>query len=175
MKTLACDSPTIAAAAMCQVEKIAHGQCVDPEEALLSQIERLGGEERVKGAEGALDMFRNALSQLVADNPKAYGASDDSKTQTQIVSELFESVKTPFLARTIAELRQKAGYILVFGYWVHRAVFTFIGFGLVTALALPLCIVSLTSTRAWGWVPGVVGIGAALGAGAWILSRIRNK
>jgi len=146
-----------------------------PHELLLTEIGRLGGEERVKGAEGALAMFQNALSQLVAENPKAYGADENSTIQKQIVGQMFESVRTPFLARTVAELREKAGYILVFGYWVHRAVFTFIGFGLVAALALPLCIVSLMSTREWGWVPGAIGIAAALGAGGWIFSRIRNK
>jgi len=41
--------------------------------------------------------------------------------------------------------------------------------------ALPLCAVSLMSTHAWGWLPGAFGIVGTVGAGAWILSRIRSK
>lgn len=120
-------------------------------------------------------MFHASLSELVGQNPKEYGAGDDPESQQRVISHLIESVKTPFLAQTVASLRQKAGYVLVFGYWIHRAVFTFVGFGLLAAIALPLCAVSLMSTRAWGWLPGAFGIVATLGAGGWILSRIRNK
>jgi len=120
-------------------------------------------------------MFHASLSALVAQNPKDYGAGDDAKSQHRIISHLLESVRTPFLARTVAGLRREAGYVLVFGYWVHRAVFTFVGFGLLAAVALPLCAVSVMSTQAWGWLPGALGIAAALGAGAWILSRIRER
>lgn len=147
----------------------------DLERALLAEIERLGGDERTRGARGALDMFHAALSELIAQNPKEYGAGDDPESQQRAISHLLESVKTPFLAQTVAGMRQKAGYVLVFGYWLHRAVFTFVGFGLLAAVVLPLCAVSLMSTRAWGWLPGAVGIVAALGAGAWILTRIRTK
>jgi hypothetical protein len=147
----------------------------DLEKLLLAEIDRLGGEERTRGAKGALDMFHAALSALVAQNPRDYGAGDDPESQQRAISQLIESVKTPFLAQTVASLRQKAGYVLIFGYWIHRAVFTFAGFGLLAAVVLPLCAVSLMSTRAWGWLPGAFGIVAALAAGAWILSRIRNK
>jgi hypothetical protein len=147
----------------------------DLERSLLAEIDRLGGEERSRGAKGALDMFHASLSELVAQNPKEYGAGDDPESQRRVVSHLIESVKTPFLARTVAGLRQRAGYVLVCGYWIHRAVFTFVGFGLLAAVALPLCAVSLMSTRAWGWLPGALGLVATLGAGAWILSRIRDR
>jgi hypothetical protein len=147
----------------------------DLERSLLTEIDRLGGQERARGAKGALEMFHASLSELVAQNPQAYGAGDDPKSQHRIVAHLLESVKTPFLARTVAGLRQEAGYVLVFGYWIHRAVFTFVGFGLLAAVALPLCAVSLMSTQAWGWLPGALGIVATLGAGAWILSRIRER
>ena len=154
------------------------GSCSSPsdlEGSLLAEIDRLGGEERARGAKGALDMFHASLSELVAQNPKEYGAGDDPESQQRVVSHLIESVKTPFLARTVAGLRQEAGYVLVCGYWIHRAVFTFVGFGLLAAIALPLCAVSLMSTRAWGWLPGALGLVATLGAGAWILSRIRDR
>jgi len=160
------DSPSVAAP---------RSSSSDLERSLLAEIDRLGGQERARGAKGALDMFHASLSELVAQNPQAYGAGDDPKSQHRIVSHLLESVKTPFLARTVAGLRQEAGYVLVFGYWIHRAIFTFVGFGLLAAVALPLCAVSLMSTQAWGWLPGALGIAATLGGGAWILSRIRAR
>lgn len=147
----------------------------DLERSLLAEIDRLGGEERARGAKGALDMFHASLSELVAQNPEEYGAGDEPESQQRVVAHLIESVKTPFLARAVAGLRQEAGYVLVCGYWIHRAVFTFVGFGLLAAIALPLCAVSLMSTRAWGWLPGALGLVATLGAGVWILSRIRDR
>ena len=145
------------------------------EEPLISDIRRLGGEARVKGAEGALKLFEATLHQLVGENPKRFGAGNDPASQARVVAELLESVKIPFLARSAADLRQKAGYIQTFGYWIHRAVFTFVGFGLLAAFVLPLCAVSLMSTRAWGWLPGALGLVASVAAGAWILTRIRSK
>jgi len=150
----------------------APGELVEP---LLSEIRRLGGDERAKGAEGTLKMFETALTQLVSENPKSYGAGDDPASQRQVVAQMLDSVRTSFLAHTAADLRQKAGYILVLGYWVHRAVFTFVGFGLLAALVLPLCAVSVMSTRAWGWLPGALGLVASVAAGAWILTRVRSK
>jgi len=147
----------------------------DAENALLCEISRLGGEDRSKGAEGALEAFRSALSRLVSENPKAYGADNDTESQKRLVWGLIASVRMSFLKRTISELRYKAGYVVVFGRWIHRAVFTFVGFGLLAAVALPLCAVSLMSTAAWGWVPGAVGIIVSTGVGIWILSRIRNN
>src|SRR4029077_63579 len=44
----------------------------DLERALLAEIDRLGGDERTRGAKGALEMFHAALSELVAQNPKEY-------------------------------------------------------------------------------------------------------
>src|SRR5205085_877595 len=96
------------------------------EQSLLADIARLGGEDRLKGAEGALEMFQSALSQLVRENPKLYGAGEDAASQSRVVAQLAKSVRIPFLVRTAAEVRQKAGYVLVCGYCVHRAVFTFV-------------------------------------------------
>ncbi len=141
---------------------------------LLAEIVRLGGEERSRGAEEALEAFRAALSGLVRENPKAYGAGDDTESQSRVVAQLIGSLQTSLLAHTVSDLRHKAGYILVFGYWVHRAVFTFIVFGLLAAIALPLCAVSLMSTQAWGWVPGVIGIVISISVGAYILVRVRK-
>ena len=144
-------------------------------EELVAEIRRLGSDERVTGAQGALDMFETALSRLVAENPKAYGAGEDRASPRRIVADLVESVRTSFLVRTVAELREKAGYVNVFGHWIHRAVFTFAGFGLLAALALPLCAVSLMSTTPWGWLPGALGLSGALALGPWILSRVRSN
>lgn len=145
------------------------------EKSLLAEIGRLGGEERLRGAEGALEAFRTSLSELVCESPKAYGAGDDPESQSLMVSQLIESVRRSFLSRTAETLRHKAGYVLVFGRWIHRAVFTFIGFGLLAAAVLPLCAVSLMSTSAWGWLPWALGIATAVLVGVWILSRIRCK
>jgi hypothetical protein len=147
----------------------------DAEQPLLADIGRLGGEDRVKGAEGALEVFHNALSQLVKENPTAYGAGADTESQERIVNHLIDSVRTCYLTQTVAALRRHAGYVKVLGYWIHRAVFTFLAFGFLAAIVLPLCLVSLMSTAAWGWVPGAAGLAAAVGAGAWILSRIRTR
>ena len=144
-------------------------------ELLLSEIRRLGGEERENGARGALRTFQSALQDLVCESPEAYGAEDDAESQDRMVRHLMESVGTSFLARTVQSLRHQAGYVLVCGCWVHRAVFTFVGFGVLAAALLPFCVVSLTSTSAWGWVPGTVGFGAAIALGAWILSRVRQN
>jgi hypothetical protein len=158
-----------------QAEGTASVLCLDVETALLAEIHRLGGEDRRKGAEGAIETFENALSQLVAANPNAYGADEDRVSQRRVVADMVKSVRTPFLARTIAELRKQAGYVNVVGCWIHRAVFTFVIFGLVAALVLPLCAVSLMSATPWGWLPGIVGIIAVPVAGVWILSRVRCK
>ena len=147
----------------------------EAEKSLLAEIGRLGGEERAKGAEGALAMFETGLSELVRQNPKAYGADDDGASQKQVVAQMVESLRISFLKRTAAELHQKAGCVQVFGCWVHRAAFTFVGFGLIAAFTLPLCAVSLMSTRPWGWLPGAFGIAGAVAVGVWILSRIRSK
>jgi hypothetical protein len=142
---------------------------------LLWEIQQLGGEERMKGAEGALDAFESALADLVRENPKRYGAADDAASQERVVSQLLQSVRNSFLSQTVENLRREAGYIKVCGRWVHRAVFTFIGFGILTASMLPFCAVSLMSTAAWGWLPGTIGLGATVLLGAWILSRVRNN
>jgi hypothetical protein len=142
---------------------------------LLLEIQRIGGEERMRGAEGALQVFESALAQLVRENPRAYGARDDAASQNRIVSELFESVRTSFLARTVETLRHQAGFVRVCGYWIHRAVFTFIGFGFLVAGVLPFCIVSLLSSTSWGWVPGAFGLSLSVVAAAWILSCIRSS
>lgn len=128
----------------------------------------------MKGAQGALEVFQSALWQLVQENPANFGAGQDVESQAQVVSQLFDSVRLSFLSQTVRTLRQRAGYVSVLGYWVHRAVFTFLGFGVLAALALPLCAISLMSTAAWGWLPGAFGIAAACGAGAWILTRVRT-
>src|SRR3974390_3535489 len=69
------------------------------EEPLLSDIRRLGGQERMQGAEVALNAFQSALAELVHDNPRHYGAADDRQNQRRIVSELFESVGRSFLSQ----------------------------------------------------------------------------
>ena len=145
------------------------------EEPLLSDIRRLGGHERMQGAEVALNAFESALAELVHDNPRHYGAADDAESQRRIVSELFESVGRSFLSQTVENLRRQTGYVKVFGNWIHRAVFTFIGFGLLTAAVLPLCAVSLMSTSAWGWLPGSLGLVAVILLGIWILSRVKSN
>ena len=141
---------------------------------LLAEIVRLGGEERSKGAEGALEALRSALCALVLENPEAYGAGNDADSQQRAVDHLISSLQTSFLAHTVSELRHTAGYILVLGYWVHRAVFTFIVFGLLVAIALPVCAVSLMSTLPFGWVPGVIGIVISIAVGIYILIRVRR-
>ena len=146
-----------------------------PQTRLLDEISRLGGEERMKGARGALDSFQSALTDLVRENPQRYGAGDDFSSQRQVVAQLFESVSDSFLMRTVETLRRKEGYIRIWGYWIHRAVFTFIGFGVLAAAAFPFCAVSLMSTAPWGWLPGAAGLLVALILGGWILSRIRNQ
>jgi len=141
---------------------------------LLAEIVRLGGEDRSKGAEGALEALRSALCALVRENPKAYGAGNDAESQQRAVDSLIGSLQTSFLAHTVSDLRHRAGYILVLGYWVHRAVFTFIVFGLLVAIALPVCAVSLMSTLPFGWVPGVIGIIISIAVGTYILFRVRK-
>ena len=145
------------------------------EEPLLREIDYLGGEERMRGAKGALRAFESALAQLVREDPKAYGAGNDAVSQKRIVSQLLDSVSNSFLARTVETLRRQAGYVNVCGHWIHRAVFTFIGFGFLTAAVLPFCVVSLLSTAPWAWLPGAFGMGLLLLAAAWILSRVRDS
>lgn len=144
-------------------------------ESLLAEIGQLGSEELVKGAEGALEAFQSALTELVRRNPQRYGVGEDAPSQDRLVSQLLDSVKTSFLQQTIDKLRREAGYIKVCGYWVHRAVFTFIGFGFLLAALLPFCAVSVMSAAAWGWLPGALGLVAAVVLGIWILSRIRSN
>lgn len=146
-----------------------------PEARLLDEIARLGGEERMKGARGALDSFESALTDLVRENPQRYGAGDGVSSQQQIVAQLFESVSDSFLMRTVESLRRKEGYVRIWGYWIHRAVFTFVAFGVLAAAAFPFCAVSLMSTAPWGWLPGAAGLLVVLIVGGWILSRIRNQ
>ena len=142
---------------------------------LLNDVHRLGGEERMKGARGALEAFQSALINLVRENPQRYGASDDVASQSRVVAQLFDSVSDSFLQRTVETLRRREGYVRIWGYWIHRAVFTFFAFGLLAAVALPFCAVSLMSSSPWGWLPGAIGLLAAVVLGAWILSRIRNQ
>ena len=151
--------------------------CIEPklEFPLLDEVRRLGGEERMKGAHGALEAFQSALIDLVRENPQRYGASDDAASQSRVVAQLFDSVSDSFLQRTVQTLRRREGYVQIWGYWIHRAVFTFFAFGILAAVALPFCAVSLMSSVPWGWLPGAVGLLAAVGLGAWILSRIRNQ
>src|ERR1700719_206084 len=92
------------------------------EDPLLSEICPLGGEERMRGAAAEFEMFQAALTELVRNKPRAYGAGDDPKSQSRVVAQLFESVSASFLERTVSDLRHEAGYVLVFGYWIHRAV-----------------------------------------------------
>lgn len=129
----------------------------------------------MKGAEGALDAFQSALAGLVHENPGRYGAGDDAASQRRVVSQLTASVGSSFLLKTTEDLRRRAGYVQVCGRWIHRAVFTFIGFGLLAAAVLPFCIVSLLSAAAWGWLPGVCGIGVAVLLGVWILNRVKSS
>lgn len=147
----------------------------DVEEPLWSEIGRLGGEDRRKGAEGALNVFEASLAQLVRDNPKAYGATGEAASQDRVVADLIGSVRTSFLRQTVETLRYRSGYVRMWGCWIHRAVFTFIGFGLLAAAVLPLCAVSLMSSSAWGWLPGALGLVMAVVLGGWILSRIQHK
>jgi len=147
----------------------------ETEKALLAEISQLGGEERIQGAEGALKAFRASLDDLVRTNPRAYGAEDNPESQRRLVHELFDSISSSFLLRTVDALRRNAGYVMVCRRWIHRAVFTFIGFGLLAAAVLPLCAVSLMSASAWGWLPGVLGVAASVLIGLWILGRIRSR
>jgi hypothetical protein len=128
----------------------------------------------MRGAEGALQSFESALSALVRENPKAYGAGDNQASQERVVSELLQAIRASYLSQTVETLRREAGYVRILGRWVHRAVFTFIGFGVLLAGLLPFCAVSLMSASAWGWLPGALGLVAALALGIWILSRIRR-
>jgi hypothetical protein len=146
----------------------------DLDQILLAEINRFGGEERTRGTEGALEAFRSALCRLVRENPKAFGAEGDPESQQRVVNQLTGSLQTSFLAQTVSDLRHRAGYLLVLGYWVHRAVFTFVVFGLLAAVALPLCAVSLMSTQAWGWLPGVAGIIVSISIATYILARVRK-
>ncbi len=142
---------------------------------MLEEISRLGGAARRGGAEGALKLFEAALRDLVREKPEAYGAAQDAASQNAMAERLLESVRTSFLARTVENLRREAGYVRFCGCWIHRAAFTFLGFGLLAAATLPFCLVSLMSTSAWGWVPGTAGLLGAVLLGAWILSRIRSS
>lgn len=150
---------------------------IDPklDSPLLDEVRRLGGEERMKGAHGALEAFQSALIDLVRENPQRYGASDDVASQSRVVAQLLDSVSDSFLQRTVETLRRREGYLRIWGYWIHRAVFTFVAFGILVAVALPFCVVSLMSSAPWGWLPGAVGLVVAVVLGAWILSRIRNQ
>lgn len=142
---------------------------------MLDEIRRLGGDERMKGARGAVEAFQSALTDLVRENPQRYGAGDDAASQSRVVAQLFASVRDSFLQRTVETLRRNEGYVKIWGYWIHRAVFTFVGFGLLAAIALPFCAVSLMSSVTWGWLPGAIGLALVISLGAWILSRIRNQ
>lgn len=176
MKAVICYHPNPSAREVSRTKQRAVVGCAGKlQKSLLSEIRQLGGEERVSGAQGALETFQTALAELVLQNPQRYGAGDDAKSQGRIISQLLDSVRTSFLQQTRDELRRQAGYIKVWGHWVHRAVFTFIGFGFLLAGLLPFCAVSLMSTAAWGWLPGAFGLAAAVVLGIWILSRIRNN
>lgn len=166
-----------AAGSAASVTPVARESCCSKsgEASVLAEIGRLGGEERLKGAEDALSAFEHSLAALVKESPKEYGADDDPESQNRMVCRLIDSVRSSYLLRTVETMRRKEGYVLVFGRWVHRAAFTFIAFGLLAAAVLPLCAVSLMSTSAWGWVPGVAGIASAMLIGGWIFSRIRCK
>jgi hypothetical protein len=144
-------------------------------EPLLREIALLGGDTRRQGAEDALKTFQTSLAEMIRGNPSAYGAGTDANGQDRVIRELVDSVSGSFLRRTVETLRLESGFVQFCGRWVHRAVFTFVGFGLIAAAVLPLCAVSLMSTSAWGWVPGALGIVAALATGAWILSHVRNR
>ncbi len=145
------------------------------EDELLSEIRLLGGEAKAKATEEALAAFYNAVADLVANDPRKYGADGDAESQRKVVRELTASVRVGFLRRTVEELRREAGYIRVTGLWLHRAIFTFVAFGLLIAGLVPVCAVSLLSDSQWGWIPGVAGIAIAVIAGVWILSRVRSR
>jgi hypothetical protein len=172
---LSIDKDMDALARRCVTEQTGVSPARDAEEFLLAEIGRLGGMERRKAAEGALGVFQSALAELVRKNPKTYGAADDPESQERVVAELTASVRISFLEKTLETLRCDAGYVMIAGRWIHRAVLTFVVFGLLAAGLLPVCAVSLMSGAQWGWVPGVVGILGALLAGAWILSRVRAR
>jgi hypothetical protein len=176
MKAVLCYHPDLSTRDIPQArERTVIGVAGKLGESLLAEIRQLGGEERARGAEGALKAFQSALAELVRQNPRRYGAGDDVKSQDRVVSQLLDSVRTSFLQHMINDLRLQAGYIKVCGHWIHRAVFTFIGFGFLLAAVLPFCAVSLMSTAAWGWLPGALGLAAAVALGIWILSRIRSN
>jgi len=176
MKAVLCYHPDLSTREIPQAKQRTVIGCTGKlEKSLLSEIRQLGGEERVSGVQGALEAFQTALADLVRQNPQRYGVGDEPKSQGRIVSQLLDSVRTSFLQQTRNELRRQAGYIRVCGRWVHRAVFTFIGFGFLLAGLLPFCAVSLMSTAAWGWLPGAFGFAAAVVLGIWILSRIRSN
>ena len=175
MKAVLCYQPGRSSSETLRAKERSVTRCAGKlENSLLSEIRQLGSEERASGAQGALAAFQSALAELVRQNPERYGAGDDGKSQSRIMSQLLDSVRTSFLQQTRDELRRQAGYIKVWGHWVHRAVFTFVGFGFLLAGLLPFCAVSLMSTAAWGWLPGAFGLAAAVVLGIWILSRIRS-
>lgn len=159
----------------CVMDQTGVSPARDAEELLLAEIGRLGGMERRKAAEGALEVFQSALAELVQKNPKTYGATDDPESQEKAVAELTASVRISFLEKTLQTLRRDSGYVMIAGRWIHRAVLTFVVFGLLAAGLLPVCAVSLMSGAPWGWVPGVVGLLGGLLAAAWILSRVRAR
>jgi hypothetical protein len=176
MKAIACSDADLGSRRPETVARsVAPGSVAENHKALLAEVHELGGEERICGAQGALEAFQTAPADLVRENPKRYGAGADAASQERIVAQLIDSVSRSYLSRTVAELRGQAGYIKIWGYWVHRAVFTFLGFGLLAAGVLPLCAVSLLSASAWGWLPGALGLLFALVIGVWILTRIRNR
>src|SRR6266853_50022 len=74
-------------------------RAANEEASLLGEIGRLGGDDRKRGAEGALEMFHRALTDMVKEKPMAYGEDDDSASQKRVVSHLIECVRNSFLTR----------------------------------------------------------------------------
>ena len=141
---------------------------------LLNEIERLGGENEFRMAQIHLHGLRRSIEDAIAVDPEAVGITS-AEQMKEAVETQYEDLSVIHLKAIISILRRKAGYVSLAGkYWVHRAVFTFGAWAVLSAVMIPVCLALTFSAMAWGWLFGLAGVVVSFGLGYLIHRNVRG-
>lgn len=141
---------------------------------LFEEIEKLGLSE--KDVVQSLDATAHSVAQTVANNPEAYEVTSADREGQQVVLEKeMERISQKFLAEKVAELRKQAGYISIWGQWIHRSLITLISYSALALAGIPFFFVQVFSSRAWGWLYGLLGLVVLSSIGGFIFWKTKTK
>ena len=143
-------------------------------EALYQDIERLGGSQHAEVSRGVLRDMEEAILRQVRAAPDAFGADLSDASQQAAAAGIMERLRKNYLEQLAADLRRRAGYVMVLGFPVHRSVLTFLVYTIMAGVSLTVFFTKVLSPQPGDFTQGIIGLGLVIACGLTILVRVRK-